>query len=178
VTPRSSKLAGQGRHPGGRPRKFSEPSRPITITLPATTLRQLEQIDEDRGRAIVKLAKSAAWGDTKGKRAPVEIVELSGDTGLVIIGPAPSLKKIEFLRLVEVAPARFLLALKPGHNFHELELALTDVMEDLSSDKIDERLLISELLSNIKTFRKSDAVSVAQILLMRLRPDSQSIASP
>jgi len=168
VTGRSSKTGGphSGRHAGGRPRKFSEPSRPITITLPATTLRQLQQIDSDRGRAIVKLAKNAA--PESAGQAGVEIVEISDDSGLVVIGPAPSLRKIDFLQLVEVAPARFLLALAPGHGFHQLEIALTDLMDDLPAEN-GERLLISRLLGHIRAFRKSEGVSMAQILLLRLK---------
>jgi len=48
---------------GGRPRKFAEPSRPITITLPEKTLRSLERIDTDRGRAIVKVTERALSQD-------------------------------------------------------------------------------------------------------------------
>ena len=130
-------------------------------------MRQLQQIDADRGRAIVKLAQSAAWAS--GQPAAVEILEISADTGLVVIGPAPSLKKIDFLQLVEVAPARVLLALAPGHDFHQLEIALTDLVEDLSAENGGERQLISKLLGHIKAFRKSDSVSMAQILLLRLK---------
>jgi hypothetical protein len=172
VSVRPSKASSQTRHAGGRPRNFAEPSRPITITLPATTLRQLQQVDSDRGRAIVKLAKNAVWGDGPSRRALVEIVEISGEAGLVVIGPAPSLHKIEFLRLVEVAPARFLLALTPGHNFHELEIALSDLAEEFGTAEDGEKLLITDLLGHIRAFRKSESVSVAQILLLRLRPDS------
>lgn len=169
MTSRSSKTGGQhpGRHAGGRPRKFSEPSRPITLTLPATTLRQLQQIDSDRGRAIVKLAQNATW-ESSGREVRVEVVEISPDTGLVVIGPAPSLKKIHFLQLVEVAPARFLLALAPGHDFLQLEIALSDLVEDLPESGA-ERQLISKLLEYIRGFRKTESVSMAQILLLRLK---------
>jgi len=169
VIGRSSKTGGphSGRHAGGRPRKFAEPSRPITITLPATTLRQLQQIDSDRGRAIVKLAKNAA--SVSAGHAAVEILEISPAAGLVVIGPAPSLVKIDFLQLVEVAPARFLLALAPGHDFHQLEIALTDLIDDLPAENGAERQLVSQLLGHIKSFRKSEGVSMAQILLLRLK---------
>ena len=44
---------------GGRPPKFDEPSRPITLTLPESTLEGLRQIDADRGQAVVKLTRGA-----------------------------------------------------------------------------------------------------------------------
>ena len=39
---------------GGRPAKFDEPSRPVTITLPDRILDRLKEIDADRALAIVK----------------------------------------------------------------------------------------------------------------------------
>src|SRR4029079_11482540 len=39
----------------GRPRKFAQPSRPVTVTLPEDTLTRLGTIDADLGRAIVAL---------------------------------------------------------------------------------------------------------------------------
>ena len=40
----------------GRPRKFTRPSRTITLTLPEDTLEALAGLDPDVGRAIVRLA--------------------------------------------------------------------------------------------------------------------------
>ena len=87
--------------------------------MPESTLRDLEQIDPDRGYAIVKLAKSAL---RLGEADPplVEIVEMAEKTGLIVVGPSRALREISFLHLVEVAPARYLLALDPGDDFHTL----------------------------------------------------------
>jgi len=155
---------------GGRPRKFAEPSQPITITLPNSTLRQLQDFDSDRGRAIVKLARNAA-NKSPADHPLVEILEMAHNTGLVVIGPAPSLAKIRFIQLVEVAPARYLLALSPGHGFHELEIALNDLLSELGPAYARDRELISQLLAHFRTYRKSDSMSTAQILLLRLQPN-------
>jgi hypothetical protein len=154
---------------GGRPRKYAEPSQPITITLPETTLRQLEQIDPDRGRAIVKLAQNASW-DTSHERPVVEIVEFAGNTGLVVVGRSDALSKVPFLQLVEVAPGRYLLALDPGYDFNQLEIALNDLLEDVEGQSQADHDLISRLISHFKNFRKSESMSTAQILLLRLAP--------
>src|SRR5256885_13707896 len=90
---------------GGRPRKFTGPSRPIPITLPETTLRSLERIDHDRGRAIVKLTEQAFKQNGTSKQ--VEVVEVAENVGLVVVGPTQALKQIPFLHLVEVAAGRF-----------------------------------------------------------------------
>ncbi|HJT79780.1 MAG TPA: hypothetical protein VJ719_01175 [Chthoniobacterales bacterium] len=154
------------RRSGGRPRKYAEPSQPITVTLPNTTLRQLEHIDADRGRAIVKLARAAS----SQPQPSVQIVEIAENTGLVLVGPSEALSKVPFLRLVEVAPARYLLALTPGHDLNHLEIALNDQLDEPDNSVGSDRDLISTLLNHFKNFRKSDSVSMAQILLVELQP--------
>ena len=151
---------------GGRPPKFGESSRPITVTLPESTLRDLHHIDPDRARAIVKLTKSALR--TNGASQPlVEIVELAADTGLVVIGPSRVLRQISFLHLVEVAPARYILALDPGYDFKSLEIAINDVLDDVAESEERERKLITQLLEHIKRLRKAARVSMAEILFVR-----------
>ena len=152
---------------GGRPRKYAEPSQPITVTLPNSTLRELQHIDEDRGRAIVKLARAAS----SQQKPLVEIVEFAENTGLVVIGPNQALAKIPFVRLVEVAPARYLISLASGYGFHRLEIALADLLDDESDLAGNDREMISRLLDHFKSFRRSESVSMAQILLVQLGPN-------
>lgn len=152
---------------GGRPRKFREPSRPITLTLPESTLAELHQIDPDRSRAIVKLTRNALSTDGQ-TRPSVEIVEMAAQTGLVIVGPSRALRQIRFLHLVEVAPARYLLALDPGHDFSTLELAINDALDELTQSEEPERELLTALLAQMRRLRKSEAASTAEILLVRL----------
>jgi hypothetical protein len=150
---------------GGRPPKFAEPSRPVTLTLPQSTLAELQRINPDRSRAIVELTKKAS--DENPKNALVEIIEVAKDTGLVVIGPSKALRQVPFLRLVEVAPRRFLLAFDAGHNFHDLELAIRDALDDVKYDD-RERELLTELVGHIKGLRKSQRVSMAEILVVKL----------
>ena len=152
---------------GGRPRKFAEPSRPITLMLPESTLRELQHIDPDRGHAIVKLTKRVLRSD--GASQPlVEIVEMASDTGLVVIGPSRVLRQISFLHLIEVAPARYLLALDPGHDFRTLEIAINDVLDDVPEHEKRERELVLQLLEHIRKLRKTERVSMAEILFVKL----------
>lgn len=151
---------------GGRPPKFAEPSRPITLTLPESTLRELQYIDPDRGHAIVKLTRRALQGDGAAK-SHVQISKISADIGLVVIGPSQALRQIPFLHLVEVAPARYLLALDSDHDFKSLELAINDVLDDVPQGENRERELIVQLLQHIKGLRKSGGTSTAKILFVR-----------
>jgi hypothetical protein len=157
----------ENRESGGRPPKFDEPSRPITLTLPERTLKGLERIDADRGRAIVKLTNAALREGNDDPRQ-VDIVQVADKTGLLIIGPCEALRRISFLHLVEVAPGRYLLALDSGNDFRGLELAVQDVLADLPQSELRERELITELLDHIRKLRKAELVSMAEILFVRM----------
>ena len=87
---------------------------------------------------------------------------------LVIVGPSKALQKIPFLRLVEVAPTRYLLAVDKGYNFHSLEIAITDALEDKPDEKREHELM-TQLLDHIKGLRRSRRVSMAEILVVKLR---------
>ncbi len=152
---------------GGRPRKFKEASRPVTVTLSESALKQLEIINPDRALAIAKAAAMATRAHADSKHL-VEIVEVLKGTGLIIIGPSRALRQIPFLHLVEVAPARYLLALTRGNDSAALEIALHDLLDDLPKDEHNERLLIEQLLAQIRRLRKSRRVSMAEILFVDL----------
>ncbi|HEY4282966.1 MAG TPA: hypothetical protein VGM62_07865 [Chthoniobacterales bacterium] len=164
---------GNGKNGGGRPRKFSEPSRAITLTLPESTLDELKSIDHDRGQAIVKLAHQAIHGNGVHK-SPVSIVQATVDTGLVVIGPSQALRRIPFVRMVEVAPERFILALEPGKDFVTLEIAVNDVLDELPPGEEWERQHILQLLEEIRRLRKSERVRMAEILLIKMEENGSS----
>ena len=152
---------------GGRPPKFAEPSRPITITLPESTLQGLQRIDPDRGHAIVKLTQEALRHDSP-TQPQVEIVEMAPNTGLIVVRPSKYLHKIAFLHLVEVCPTRFLMALDKGNDYRALELAVRDLMDDVPSEEEQEKELLHQLLEHVKKLRQSERVSMAEVLLVKL----------
>lgn len=162
------------RNSGGRPPKYNEPSRPITVTLPESTLRQLSAIHEDRGLAIVKLAREASAGDEQ--LSLVEVIQVSSKSGLLILKHCPALEKIPFLHLVEVSLGRYLLAIDRGHDFRSLELALHDLLdspEDMSEHEVQ---MLESLLEKIRRIRKADRMTSAEILLVDMetnRPPSK-----
>lgn len=156
---------------GGRPRKYSEPSRPVTVTLPESTLQALHRVSPDRGLAIVKLAQSVASPDNS-SYPPVSIVGVAEDMGLIIVGPSTTLRSIPFVRLVEVAPLRYIIALERARGFSDLEIALNDALEDLNESEVQETAIVRELLSHIKELRKAAQVSMAEIVLVSLNDES------
>ena len=114
----------------GRPPKFLEARRPVTVTLPERTLRQLEAVDSDRAKSIVKVTDAVTRG-AGGNTPQVETVEVAKGQALIVIGPSRGLRAIPWLRLVEIAPARYLLALPPGTSVDSLEVAVLDKAEEL-----------------------------------------------
>ena len=159
----------ESKNPGGRPPKFHEPSRPITLTLPESTLDGLLKIDPDRGKAIVKLAEMAL---RRGRfSAPlVEAVEMAANISLIIIGPSAALRRIPFLHLIEVAPSRFLLAVDPGNDFKSLEIAIQDELENVPAEDMHERELLAQLLACMRSYRKDARVRMAEILFVQMDP--------
>jgi hypothetical protein len=155
------------RKSSGRPPKFEEARRPITVTLPERTLQQLELIHTDRARAIVKVT-TAALGFKSGKRPLVDTVEAYPGQALIIVGPSKRLREIGFLKLVEIAPSRFLLVLSDGTGVDALELAIGDLLEHIPQVDAYERELLTELRKVMRHRRQQQGVTKAHILLIRL----------
>jgi hypothetical protein len=154
---------------GGRPRKFAEPSRPITVTLPNRVLDLLAALDEDRAKAITKVTESCLR-PMQGNHAVVEVVEVAPGAGLIVVGPSRRLKNIPCLRLAEIAPGRFIITIVPGTPVETLEIAVTDLLDGLRPDEETDRQVLSELLKGIRTLRRGKSLSKAELLFVSVKP--------
>lgn len=148
----------------GRPPKFDEPSSPVTVTLPLRILRRLEELDSDRGKAIVKCVEAIAGTSLTEKR--VEVVKISESVGLIVISPCRCLAKIPWLRLIEIAPARFLISIPTGTDVALLEVALMDLLENLPADEVSEKSLLEELRRLLSHHRRQQEVTKGEILFV------------
>ena len=149
----------------GRPPKFQEPRRPITVTLPESVLAQLAAIDPDRAQAIVKATKAAMPLDAK-RRKPVELVEVLPGLSIIVVGPSRYLQKLNWLRLVELAPLRFLLTIPSGTAVESLELAVIDLLQGLKSYEDWEKSLLEALRDLMRHLRVEDKLSKAELLFV------------
>jgi len=95
-------------HEKGKTAKISGTATPDYRALPETALGQLAAIDSDCAAATVKATKAALLLEEK-RQNPVELVEVLPGLSIIVIGPSRYLQKISWLRLVELAPLRFLL---------------------------------------------------------------------
>ena len=150
---------------GGRPPKFAEPRHPITVTLPERTLRRLEEVDRDRAHAIVRLADHECR-QREPSTAEVEVAEIAPGNGIILVGPMRSLRRIGLLRLVEVAPHRFLLTVPSGTAVESLEMELIDLMESLPAAEEAERAGLEKLRHILNQQRKNMTVSKREFLLI------------
>lgn len=156
---------------GGRPRKFKEPSGPVTVTLPDRTLELLRRIDADRARAIVK-AVDAVVGSQSSGTTEVEIVQMAPGTGLVIVPPNRSLRSIRWIKTIEVAPTRHLLAIVPGEPVEKIEIALLDLIEEARDTAPEDVPVLLALREKICQLRRSRKISAAEILCVSMDGES------
>ena len=149
----------------GRPPKFKEPRRPVTVTLPESTLARLAAIDADRARAIVKATNAAMPANAKGRK-PVELVEVIPGLGIIIVGPSRYLQKIKWLRLIELAPTRFLLTIPPGTAVDSLELAIVDLLQSVKPHEEWETSVLEALRDAMRDVRRAGKLTKAELLFV------------
>jgi hypothetical protein len=149
----------------GRPPKFLEPRRPVTMVLPESTLARLEALDSDRARAVVKATDAAIPSDPK-SHSGVEIVEILPGVGIIVVGPSRYLQQIPWLRLVEMAPARYLITIPSGTSVDSLEVAILDMMENIGAEDAWEKSVLMQLRTVIATVRRAKGLSKAEVLFI------------
>ena len=150
---------------GGRPPKFNEPRRPVTVTLPKRTLSALAAVDADRARAIVKLVDAALSGNKNGKL--VEVAEVAPGAAIILVAPIRCLRRIPWLKLAEVTPGRHLLTIVPGTAIESLEVAMLDILEGLAPDEDHERKILEELRQLIGASRREQTIRKFEMLYVR-----------
>ena len=142
----------------GRPPKFEEACRPVTMTLPVRILQRLEALDSDRARAVVKCVEAvgqSAWGGEE----RVELVRVADQTALIVVGPCPSLRGVPWLEMIEIAPCRFLLSVPTGTAIETLEVTLPP------SEEAD-RVLLTQLRGHLSRLRRSEGVVKREVLVV------------
>jgi hypothetical protein len=136
------------------------------MTLPERILEKLALIDPDRTRAVVKVTEAVS-GIGDGAFKPVELVEMAPGHSLIVVGPCQALSEIPWIRMIEITPARYLLAIPSGTPIEVLEVALRDMLNDPEM-KNNERewSMLQELLNVIGQTRRTRRVSKAEILII------------
>jgi hypothetical protein len=160
----------------GRPAKFDEPSRPVTLTLPVRTLEQLGTIQRDRARAVVQ-ATDAFVGGEGPRPAPVEVVPVGSDAAIILVSACPALASIPCLRAIEVSHDRYLLTIVPGTALETLEVQIADLIDDLATTPSEDRLLLVRLREVLRNGRRVGGLRKAEILFVDPPMDRKARAS-
>ena len=152
----------------GRPRKFTAPARPVTITLPEHVLTALGSVDHDLGRAIVRLAQPLL-GDRP--RPPAELATF-GRHSVIVVNPSPSLEKRTGVELIHLPDGRALISFDRSRTIPGLELMIADALEDPALPDAD-REVFEAIADILRTARRSDSIELLQrhvIVLETRRP--------
>jgi hypothetical protein len=68
----------------GRPRKFTERSRAVTLTLPETVIAALADVDHDLSRAVVRVAQTELAAK---RRYPAVELAMFGRRAVIVVNP-------------------------------------------------------------------------------------------
>lgn len=167
-------VSGALRRRRGRPRKFAAPSRAVTLTLPESVIASLTRIDRDISRAIVGLTARRAL---RNGHAAAELA-VFGRRAVITVEPRESLAARMGIDLVPLPDGRALISFDQPLSIADLELRLTDALDDKSLT-VDDRRLFEAVLAILRDARRSDDVTMLQrsiILLEGARRPAKTIA--
>ena len=141
----------------GRPRKFTAPARPVTVTLPEHVIDALASLDPDLGRAIVRLAQPML-GDRP--HPPAELATF-GRHSVIVVHPSRTLERRTGIELLHLPDGRALISFERALTIAGLELAIEDALEDRSLPAVD-RDVFQGIATILKAARRSDSIELLQ----------------
>jgi hypothetical protein len=150
----------------GRPRKFTVPARPVTVTLPEHVLGALASIDADLGRAIVQLAQPIL---AQRPHAAAELASF-GRHSVIVVRPSRTLERRTGVELLHLPDGRALISFDDTRTADALELLLKDALEDRALPA-DDRAVFTAISDILRSARRSDRVALLQrnILVLETR---------
>jgi len=155
----------QEKHLEDQTPKADEKKRVVTLTLPERTLNVLETYDTDLSQAIVKATELA------GKKAfptgnSFEVVRVAPGKSVFVVGSQTRLTEIPWLKLVEIAPGRNLIAIPSGMSLESLEVAILELIDSTPPDRSMERMLLEAFEKYVGRLRRYKKMSRAEILIV------------
>ena len=151
---RPSEPAGR---PRGRPSKFGRPSRVVAVTLPHDAIERLRRIHRDLGWAIMTLLDKET--PKPGPRRPepdldpeVELIAVADRRSLIVIN-REHIKHLPGVNIIPLRGNRAFVALDIDRGMSDLELAVTDRLDEPTLDRGEARAL-EELRAQLTTWRR------------------------
>jgi hypothetical protein len=152
----------------GRPRKFSGPSRAITLTLPEEVIATLEAIDHDVSRAVVRIAQPRL---ARRPHPPAELAQFGG-RAVIVVNRSRTLEEHAGIVLVPLSDGRALISFDDTMTPALIELMIRDALQEnrLSEEEAEIFRSVGDLLTSA---RHSDAINLRErriIVLEAKRP--------
>jgi hypothetical protein len=141
----------------GRPRKFADASRAVTLTLPDSVIATLRGIHHDLSQAIVRLTQRNR-SRTRRKGADLMVF---GKRAVITIRPTPSLEMHAGVQLVPLPDGRALISFADPTSLAALQLSIADALDDADMPAAD-RQVYEHLGRILRDARRSDRVTLAQ----------------
>jgi hypothetical protein len=123
----------------GRPRKFLQPSRAVTLTLPEDVIAVLTKVDDDLSRAVVRLAQAEIG---KEPHPPAELASF-GRRAVIVVNPTRTLEQRTGVTLVPLSDGRALIAFDESMTPARFELRIEDELEHHDLPEKDARIFES-----------------------------------
>jgi len=157
----------------GRPPKFAEPSRALTLTLPERVIEVLAAVDPDVSRAVVRLALPEA---KRARRTPAELVSF-GRHAVIVVTPTRTLERQAGVTLVPLPDGRALISFEQPTTLAELELHLDDAIR--SGRLVPPDRVVFEAISEIlRAARLSTTVALRERHIIVLEAKRPSRVAP
>jgi hypothetical protein len=143
------------RRPRGRPRKFDEPTRVVSLTLPESAIAHLAETHGDLGRAVVTLIDRTKASP---KRPAAELV-VFGNQAVISVQVTPSLEERVGVTLVPLPDGRALLSFDAPQTVADLELSISDALDDPTLGSGD-RLIFDSIRGILRDARQAPDVTL------------------
>lgn len=152
----------------GRPRKFDEPTRVVSLTLPESVIASLTDLHGDLGHAVTRLARKIVK-HVPGRK-PAELV-MFGRRATISVQPTRTLARRLAVELVPMPDGRALISFAAPQSVAEFELRLHDALDDGAITEGD-REACEAMRAILREARRSDdmALAMRNIIVLESRP--------
>jgi hypothetical protein len=161
--------------PRGRPSKFGRPSRVVAVTLPHDVIERLRRVHRDLGWAIMALLdkdapKPAPRHGPRDAEPDVELVTVADRRALIVVN-REHIRHLPGVNLIPLRGNRAFVALDIDRGMSDLELAVTDRLEEPSVDANEARVL-EDLRSQLTAWRRDQDLKFHRraIIVVERRP--------
>ena len=160
--------------PRGRPSKFGRPSRVVAVTLPQDAIERLRRVHRDLGWAILALldkeAPEPARQALRDAEPDVELVTVADRRALIVVN-REHIRHLPGINLIPLRGNRAFVALDIDRGMSDLELAVTDRLDEPTVDANEARAL-EDLRSQLTAWRRDHELKFHRraIIVVERRP--------